>query len=337
VAGASQATLAGLVDGYLATQLLYVAVKCGIPELLASGPLPAGEIAGATGIPPDLAPRLLGALVALKVLSCDTDTRFALTDMGTLLLTGERDSMRGAVLARGDLYYRAGGELLARITGGTPFERAYGASFFDHLSRHPDLAVSFQGSMADRSRREAAAVVEAVDFAGFATVVDVGGGSGVLLEAVLHAHPHLRGTLFDLPEVVSRARERLAASGVGNRCQCAGGDFFTSDLPAGDAHMLSRVLHDWDDASAVAILKRCRKAMTPTGSLHIVEAILPDHPGDNLAVAMMDLHMLLLFEDARERTVTQYEALLEQAGFRLRRVVPTGSPSGIAVLEAVPA
>jgi hypothetical protein len=335
--GSPQVTLAILIDGYLATQLLYVAVKCEIPEHLADGPLPAGEIAGRTGIAPMLAPRLLGGLVALGVLACDADERFALTDMGTLLLKGSQDSMRGAVLARGDIYYRAGGELLASITGGVPFELAYGEPFFDYLSRYQNLAASFQASMGDRSRREAAAVVDAVDFDGFTTVVDVGGGSGVLLEAVLGANPHLQGTLFDLPGVVSLARERLAATGVAERCQCVAGDFFTSGLPAGDLHLLSRVLHDWDDASAVAILQRCREAMESNGCLRIVEAVLPDRPGQNAAVTMMDLHMLLLFRDAHERTVAGYETLLARAGLRLERVVSTGHPTGIAVIEAVPA
>ena len=333
-----QATLAGLTDGYLATQLLYVAVRCGIPEQLVAGPRPAGEIAAATGISPDIAPRLLGGLVALDVLACDVEGRSTLTGMGTLLLPGERDSMRGAVLARGDIYYRAGGEVLARVTGDeVPFECAYGESFFDYLSRHQDLAASFQASMADRSRREAAAVVDALDFDRFATVVDVGGGSGVLLEAVLTANPHLQGTLFDLPGVVSLARERLAASRIGERCRCVAGDFFASTLPTGDLHLLSRVLHDWNDDSAITILARCRDAMGRAGCLRIVEAILPDRPGDNPAVTMMDLHMLLLFKNAHERTVTGYESLLERAGLRLERVIPTGHPSGIAVIESFPA
>ena len=245
--------------------------------------------------------------------------------------------MRGAVIARGDIYYRAGGELLASITGGVPFELAYGEPFFDYLSRYQDLAESFQASMADRSRREAAAVVDTVDFRRFGHVVDVGGGSGVLLEAVLTANPHLEGTLFDLPGVVSLAGPRLAATGVAERCQCVAGDFFTSDLPAGDLHLLSRVLHDWDDACAVAILQRCREAMGSNGCLRIVEAVLPDRPGDNAAVTMMDLHMLLLFQDAHERSDAGYRSLLEQAGFRLERCVPTNSPYGIAIIEAVPA
>ena len=331
----ARASLARLMDGYLATQLLYVAAKLGIPELLADGPKSAQVVAARLGTEPTTTHRVLRGLAAFTVLDEDQDGHFGLAGMGTLLRHGVPGSLRGAILARGDVYYRAGAELLGSITDGeVAFERAYGNQFFAHLAANPSVGAAFQASMTDRSRHEAADVVAVVDYRRFATVVDVGGGSGILLEAMLEANPALRGTLFDLPEVVDMARNRLEGTGAIQRCSFAAGDFFTTALPPGELLVLSRVLHDWDDSSAVHILRQCRAALRPGGRLHIVEAVLPERAGDVPAITMMDLHMLLLFRNGRERTIAGYEALLVEAGFGLAAVVPTRSAVGLVVIEA---
>ena len=188
--------------------------------------------------------------------------------------------------------------------------------------------------MADRAQREAADVVAAYDFAGLRELVDVGGGSGVLLEAILRATPALRGVLVDRPEAVERARRatrRMPAST--DRCECVVGDFFDAVPPGADAYLLSRVIHDWDDADARRILATCREAMPVGARLLLVEAIVPERAQDGPEAVRMDLHMLMLFS-ARERTEAQYRRLLADAGFELRRAVPTGSPAGLSVLEA---
>ena len=177
--------------------------------------------------------------------------------------------------------------------------------------------------MRDRSAREAAAVVAAYDFGVFGQVVDVGGGGGVLLKAILDAAPGVSGVLFDRPEVAERSALPAVA-----------GDFFV-EVPAGaDAYLLSRVIHDWSDADAVTILRTCRRAMSGSARLLLVEAELPERAADHPAAIRMDLHMLALFEGGRERTAAEYAALLDAAGFALVEVVPTGSPSGIGVLSA---
>jgi SAM-dependent methyltransferase len=336
-ASAAQRDLARLMDGYLTTQLLYVAAKLGVADVLAGGPRTGADVAAAVGADPDRLRRMLRGLVVEDVLAEDDDGRFALTAVGECLREGVPGSLRGQLLARGDAYWEAGAGLLRTATqGGAAFEHVHGARFFDRLAQSPEHAAAFQASMAGRAEREAADVVAAYDFAGVRRLVDVGGGSGALLEAIVRATPGLDGILVDLPEAVQRASQRFAAAGLDARVDCRTGDFFESVPLAADAYLLSRVIHDWDDADALRILARCREAMAPHARLLLVDALVPDRAHDAPEAIRMDLHMLMLF-DTRERTEAEYERLLARSGFVLRRTVPTGSPAGLSVLEATPA
>ena len=336
-AAAPPQQVARLMDGYLTTQLLYVAAKLGIAETLADGPRDAEAVARAVGAQPDALRRVLRGLAAEDVLDERPDGRFDLTALGTCLRGDVPGSLRGAIIARGDVYYGAAAGLLDAVQhGGAAFERVHGLGFFEYLTRHPELGAAFQGSMADRSRQEAADVVAAYDFGGFEQLVDVGGGQGVLLEAILRAAPRSRGVLLDQPPVVERARERLEAAGLAGRCRFVAGDFFATVPPGGDAYLLSRVIHDWDDDAATRILANCRAAMGDRGTLLLVEAALPKRAREQPAAIRMDLHMLTLLH-GRERTAAEYERLLEAAGFRLARIAATRSPAGVSVIEAAPA
>lgn len=315
--------LARLTDGYLSTQLLRVAAELGVADALRDGPRTAAELATACGALADPLERVLRGLAADGVLDERPGRRFALTDVGALLAADHPASQRGAVLVRGRLYPAAAGGLLDAVRhGGTPFEAVHGRPFFAHLADHPDDDADFRRSMEARSRREAEAVVAACDLTGVRTVVDVGGGSGVLLRTLLAARPGLTGTLFDRPEVVA-----------GSDLPAVGGDFFAG-VPAGaDAYLLSRVVHDWDDDAAVALLRGCRRAMPAHAVLLLVEALLPERAVDDPAAVRMDLHMLTLL-GGRERTRDGYAALLAAAGLRLAGVRPAGA---VHVLEARPA
>jgi O-methyltransferase domain/Dimerisation domain len=336
-AAAAQRELARLMDGYLTTQLLYVAAKLGVADVLEDGPRTGAEVAAAVGADGDRLTRMLRGLVVEEVLTEDDEGRFALTAVGERLRDGVPGSLRGQVIVRGETYWEAAGGLLRTATdGGTAFEHVHGAHFFEHLAAHPDDGLAFQASMAGRADREAADVVAAYDFGGLRRLVDVGGGAGVLLEAIVRSTPGLDGVLVDLPEAVARAAQRFAAAGLDGRVECEAGDFFAAVPPGADAYLLSRVIHDWDDADARRILTCCREAMGPHARLLLVEALMPERADDAPEAIRMDLHMLMLL-GARERTEAEYRALLADAGLALQRAVPTGSPTGLSVLEATPA
>jgi hypothetical protein len=319
------ARLARLTDGYVVTQLLWVAAELRVADVLADGPRTADELAPKVGADAGVLHRVLRGLAAEEVLEELPGGRFGLTATGELLREGVEGSQLGAVLARGGLYYGALAGLLDAVRdGGVPFERAHGRTFFEHLDAHPAESARFQASMAVRAAREAAAVVEAYDFRRFRTLIDVGGGPGLLLAAILRAAPNLSAVLFDRPEVVRHAQ-----------LPHVGGDFF-AEVPAGaEAYVLSRVIHDWSDSEAVAILQAVRRAIPDGGTLLLVEAVLPDRAVDDTAAVRMDLHMLTLLY-GRERTADEFATLLAAAGFRLEDVIATGPAGGVHILVARP-
>jgi SAM-dependent methyltransferase len=209
------------------------------------------------------------------------------------------------------------------------FELVYGAPFFKYLAEHANDAAVFNAAMSSLPTY-VAAFVEAYDFSRFERIVDVGGGHGVKLLAILSANPRLRGVLYDLPAVVAGALA-LGPGAVGDRCEIVGGDFFEG-VPAGaDAYLLSGIIHDWDDEAAVKILRSCRRAIRPDGTLLLVETVLT--PSSDPSRALMDVLMMVL-TGGRERTEPEFRTLLRKAGFSLSRVIPT---PGAAILESRPA
>jgi hypothetical protein len=334
---APQWQMARLMDGYLVTQMLHVAAALGVADALAERPRTSAELAAVVGAEPGALHRVLRGLATEDVVTEDDDGRFALTPAGELLRDGVPGSLRGAVLARGGLYHDAAGRMLAGVRGeGVPYELANGAPFFDDLAEHPEREAAFQASMAGQSDQEAGDVVAAYDFGGIDRLVDVGGGAGNLLAAILRSAPRLTGVLYDRPGVAPAVEARMRDAGVADRCELVPGDFFAS-VPAGaDAYVLSRVLHDWDDEHAGRILDRLRAAMGDGSRLLVVEATLPERAADLAPAIRMDVSMLMLFSQARERTESEFGELLARAGLRLRAVFPTRSPAGLSVLEAVP-
>lgn len=328
-------SLAAMIDGYLTTLLLYLATVLRLPDHLSVGSRSSHDLALQTGVGSLTMHRLLRGLAAEGVLEEQPDAMFALTDLGQPLRSDHPQSLRGAALARGALYFAAATQLLPALRAGEiPFDRAYGQPLFDYLSDNPMAESAFQQSMTARAARDRADLLAAYDFAGIRHVVDVGGGSGSMLAAILHAQPHLQATLVDRPQTLPLAREELAAQGMLDRVSLVGADFFVAVPAGGDCYLLSRVLHDWDDAQALTILEACHAAMTPGGRLLLLEAVLPERAVDNPAAIRMDLHMLLLLP-GRERTAAEFAELLQEGGFRLVRVIPTPSSSGVHVIEAI--
>jgi hypothetical protein len=324
-----------MATAYWVSRAVYAAAKLGLADHLAGGAQSAAELAGPTRTHAPSLHRLMRTLASLGVLSEGADHRFALTPLGEALKIGAPGSARASIQAlAGEWIWQAFEHFLYSVeTGKTGMEKAHGMPIFPFLAEHPEEASDFNDAMVGFHGGEPPAVAAAYDFSRFATVVDVGGGTGNLLSAILERHPEPRGVLFDQPHVVREAPALIDARGLANRVTVEVGDFFKIVPTGGDAYLLSHIIHDWDEDRCLTILTNCRRAMKPTGRLLIVEMVLPagdtPHPGK-----MLDMVMLVI-PGGEERTEQEYGTLLGKAGFRLTRVVPT--ESAVSVVEAVQA
>jgi len=254
---------------------------------------------------------------------------------GETLRSDVPGSARAWALVNCGISWGAYGELLYSVRTGQPgFERAYGMSVFDYTTRHPDAMAMFGKMLVDFAAQEVTAVASAYSLSDAKSVVDVGGGSGNLAAALLEANPGLHGTVFERPSVAETAVQWLHAAGLNDRCDVLEGDFFESVPTGGDVYVLSHVIHDWDEAHCLTLLRNCRRAIGPRGRLLIVETVLPG-PNVPSPARLLDLIMLANTPSGQERTLGEYRDLLARADFHLARVVPTASR--VSVIEALPA
>jgi hypothetical protein len=321
--------------GYSTAQAIFVATRLGIADQMLDGPRSCADLATATGMPATSLLRLLRALSTVGVFEQVDDDVFELTPLAAALRRDVPGSMRATGVAMGEILYRAWSELLYSLETGNPgFDRAFGTDFFSYLAAHPELGESFQEMMSDLNAVTDAAIPASCDFNGVHRVIDVGGGDGSLLAAILKAHPTLHGVLFDQPHVLNMAHRHLSDAGVAERCELVGGDFFDAVPAGGDVYVLRWILHDFDDARAERILHVVRTAIPESGQLLVVEQVLPTgtEPGSWLT-AFQDLNMLVMV-GGQERTASHFGDLFASGGFQLRRIIQTPSPS--AILEAVP-
>lgn len=321
-----------MIQGFWVSRAVYVAAKLGIPDLLKDGPKTSEELAQATGMHAPSLYRILRALDSVGVLTEHDPKRFALTPLGATLRTDVPGSLRFfAIEELGENHYPAWEKALYSVqTGAIAFDHVYGASKWQYMSDHPEEAKIFDAAMASFSSVVAAAIVAAYDFSASGTVVDIGGGDGRLLTAILKANTQTRGMLADLPHVAEAAKRRFVAEGLLDRCQIIGVDFFEA-VPKGDTYVLKWIIHDWDDERSAKILSNCRNAMSKDGRILLVEAVI--QPGSATSFhKFMDLNMLVM-TGGRERTEAEYAALLKSAGLRLSRIVSTQTE--MSVIEAV--
>ena len=324
-----------MATAYWLSRAVYVVAELGIADVLKGGAKPVDQIAAETGTHAPALRRVLRTLASVGLFSTDGQGRFSLTPLGATLQSDAPGAARSTVLyLAGEAWWAAWGETLHAIrTGGTGFEKALGQSAYEYLDQNPELGTHFNAAMIGFHGDEPAAIVDAYDFSDVQRVVDVGGGSGNLLGTILTANPTVRGTLFERPQVVPDAERNLGAAGVADRCELVGGDFLESVPSGGDLYIVSHCIHNWDEDNCVRILENCRRAMGSAGCLLIIEAVVG--PSDEPDPAkMLDLAMLVV-PGGEERSEDEYRSLLEKAGFRLTRVVPTRTSASI--IEAVPA
>ncbi len=326
------AQLDRMITGYWISQAIYAAAKFGIADLLKQGPESVEDLAEKTSTNPDALYRLLRALASVGIFAEGPPRQFSLTPLAEPLQTNVPGSKRALALMSGDEQFQAWSEILYSIqTGKKAFDKVFGKPIFDYLGEHLDKAQVFDAAMVGIHGRESNAILQAYDFSGINTVVDIGGGNGSQLITLLQAHPTMRGILFDLPHVIERAKAPISAAGLTNRCELVSGSFFET-VPAGaDAYFMRHIIHDWEDEKSLTILRNCHRAMPADGRLLIVESVIP-LGNEPFAGKFLDLVMLLI-PGGKERTEEEYRDLFAQAGFELSKIVPTKSE--VSVIEAV--
>jgi O-methyltransferase/methyltransferase family protein len=323
-----------LMSGHWIAQAIGVAADLGIADLLSKGPKTSGELAIATGSDHQSLYRLMRALASVGVFNEVEPERFALTPIAEGLRADAPASQRDRALQMcSDVQWRTWGQLGYSVRTGQPaFKQVHGMDAWEYRARNPDVDARFNAAMTSLATQVANAIASAYDFSGLGILVDVGGGHGALLVAILRANPRLRAVLFDLPQVAEGAREPLRAAGLLERCDIVGGNMFEEVPAGGDAYVLSRVIHDWNDAHSVTVLANCRRVMTSCNKLLLAEEVLP--PGDQPSYGKLtDLNMLVS-PGGRERTEAEYRTLYAAAGFELTRVIPTRSR--ISLIEGEP-
>jgi hypothetical protein len=317
-----------MISGYWISQAIYAAAKFGIADQLKDGPKTVRELADATSTNPDALYRLLRALASVGIFTEDKPGQFLLTPLAEPLQSDVPGSKCALALMMGDEQFRTWAEIDYSIrTGKIAFDKVFGKPVFDYLGEHPEKARIFDAAMVGIHGRESNAILNAYDFSGIGVVADIGGGNGSQITEILKKHSRMKGIHFDLPHVIERAKERIQAAGLLERCKLVPGSFFEAVPEGADAYILRHIIHDWDEEKCLTILRNCHHAMPPTSKLLVVESVIPAG-NEPFQGKFLDLHMLLV-PGGKERTEKEYQALFERTGFMLTRIVPTNTEVSI--------
>ncbi len=332
-----------LVYGAQVAQIIYVAAKIGIADLLAGGSRTTSELATATAVDEQTLRRVLRGLIALD-LCCELEPeRYTLSELGQFLRADHPRSLRARILFNTEVLSPIWGRMLdSTRTGASGALGALGMPFYEYLQQHPEIGELFDRTMADAIRYRVEGALDAYDFSGFRKVVDVGGGNGAFMMEMLKRSTRLAGVVFDLPSVAERTRRTIAAMPESARCTVDAGNALERVTEGADCYVLSNLLVSMADDEAAKILQSCRRAMAGDGKVIIVEWIMPtgaerSDPFTRWDTASMDLNMLAIHGAGgwRVRMRDEFEHIIESAGLVVTRVVPT--TSAISVIECAPA
>jgi hypothetical protein len=326
-----------LVQSHRVTAVIYVAARLGLAELLRNGPQPLGALAVATGADEGALGRLLSALSTIGICSRSGADMYALTEVGRCLDGAGEHSVKGWVIFEAEMLVKSWSGMFDTVMSGKTRAELQGvADSFELMERTPDYVARFNAAMVDLTRLVTPSILRSYDFGGISHLMDVGGGAGELLGAIAQKNRKLRGTVFDLPRCAEAANAHLEKIGVSDRVDFSAGDFFKSVPAIADAIILKSVIHDWNDARSISILRNCREALSGSGKLLLIERLMPETPvaaEEDKAHALSDLNMLR-GPGGLERTERQYRDLLERGGFVLATVHPADR---FNLMEAHPA
>ncbi|MET8976881.1 methyltransferase [Streptomyces sp. NPDC004539] len=315
--------------------MLSAVAEIRIADRLVDGPLSVDELAELTGSDADGLYRVLRAMASKGVFTETSRRVFGLTPLAEILRSDTAHSLRDVFRLQGKHFMRnAYAEIGYSIRTGEPaFDHVNGEELFAYLARHPDMNELFSGAMGNAAGQTQQAAVEAYDLTGVRRLVDVGGAHGHLLASILARYPGLEGVVFDQPHVVTGAERVLDEAGVLDRAELVGGDYLTSVPAAGDAYVISHVLHQLSDGEAIAVLTNIRRVMDPAGRVLVIDPVIPEgdvpHPGKFMDITMMALSR------GRDRTEAEFAEVFGKAGLRLTGTVGLNSPSSVVI--AVPA
>jgi hypothetical protein len=320
-----------LISGHIVASAVNIAARLGLSDKLAAGPRSADELARECGVHADALYRVMRALASVGVFEQLPQRRFGLTPAGAALCDGPVRRM--ALWIAGEFNFHVYANAMHSVkTGESAVPVTVGMPVFEYFAKNPDLSKTFNDAMTGFSEAVIPDVLEAYDFSGIGTLVDVAGGHGGVLRAILKKYPAMKGVLFDLDHVIAGARPIIEADGLADRCATATGDFFQAVPSGGDAYIMKHIIHDWDDEKATTILTNIRKVLPKNGRVILIEAVIPE--GNEPAMGkIIDLEMLVM-PAGRERTEREFRDLFDGAGFTLTRVVHTKAP--LSVVEAKP-
>jgi O-methyltransferase domain/Dimerisation domain len=335
-ADTSEEALLQMLGGAWITQLVAAAAALGIPDILAEHQTRSSQqLAADAAANPDAVRRLMRALASLEVVSETSPGQYTLTPIGDRLRASHPNSLRDFFLAETDRVHRGSWDLLVNAvrTGQPQTLPVFGKSVFDYYQEHVEEGRQFGLAMQNVSSMSAQGVLASYDFTQARAIVDVGGGNGSFVRAILERYPHSCGIVFDLPYIESQANASIQNDGLADRCSFSPGDVFKS-VPAGaDMYLLRFILHDWNDDESCQILRVIRSAAAPGARVLVVEMLVPENNEPGL-VQLMDINMLVM-TGGRERTPQEYTRLLTDCGFDRVKTIPTGTPFSIIEAQAV--
>lgn len=323
-----------MLNGFFVVGAVSCLARLGVPDLVEHGPKSAEELAAEIGADARALYRLMRATACVGVLSEAADGRFSETPLSAVLRSNANPSLRAFAIMHGREWHGRGWSHLEYCvrTGKQALDKIYGAPIFQFFEQHAEEAQVFNQAMSDLSTIDSPAVADAYSFGDIQSIVDVGGGHGLLLATILARNAHMKGTLYDIPHVVAGAKDGPLKP-LMERCTLASGDMFSS-VPAGaDAYIMKHIIHDWPDEVCINILKACRKGVNPGGKLLVMDNVI--QPSNEFAPGkFLDIEMLI-FPGGCERTEKQFRELFAATGWKLNRVIPTCVPESI--VEGVPA
>ena len=331
---AMQAQLVDMIWGFTRTQLVYIAARLKIADLLKNGSSDAQTLADAVEIDTRTLYRILRGLAWCGLVIHTEDDRFSLTPMGEYLRSDLPNSFYDSALQISEIARPSWNRIYETLKSNrTGFQLEFGMEFFEYFAKNEEVGRRFDRMMSKETIDAATNITNVYDFSTFKTIVDIGGGNGTLMTAILNANPNVRGIIFDLPNVIERTIERIKVLGITNRCEAVGGSFFETVPNGGDAYMMKLILHDWPDDRCITILKNCRTQMVEGGKLLVIDRVMPERASPSTPAVMWDLHMMMILKGI-ERTETEFRDLFSQAGFQLTQIIPT--ESGLCIVEGVP-